>query len=192
MQVGYARVSTIEQHLDLQLDALKQAGCGKLFTDKVSGAKTARPGLGEALAYLREGDALVVWRLDRLGRSLKHLIETVTSLHKRSIGFRSLTENIDTTTPTGKLIFHVFGAIAEFERDLNRERTHAGLEAARARGRVGGRPRKLNTPGKIALARQLFADKTNTIADICNTLHISRATLYRYVKPGSSLHLGNR
>ena len=184
MLVGYARVSTTEQHLDLQLDALKQAGCGKLFTDKVSGAKTARPGLDEALAYLRAGDALVVWRLDRLGRSLKHLIETVTGLHKRTIGFRSLTENIDTTTPTGKLIFHVFGAIAEFERDLNHERTHAGLEAARARGRVGGRPRKLSTPGKIALARQLFADKTNTIDDICNTLHISRATLYRYVKPG--------
>jgi len=185
MHVGYARVSTTEQHLDLQLGALKQARCGKYFTDKVSGAKTARPGLDEALAYLREGDTLVVWRLDRLGRSLKHLIETVTSLHKRTIGFRSLTENIDTTTPTGKLIFHVFGAIAEFERDLNRERTHAGLEAARARGRVGGRPRKLSTPGKIALARQLFADKTNTIDDIRNSLHISRATLYRYVKPGS-------
>jgi len=127
---------------------------------------------------------LVMWRLGRLGRSRKHLIETVTSLHKRTIGFRSLTENIDTMTPTGKLIFHVFGAMAECERDLNRERTHAGLEAARARGRVGGRPKRLYTEEKIALARQLFADKTNPIDDICNTLHISRATLYRYVKAG--------
>ncbi|MDP9354471.1 MAG: recombinase family protein, partial [Chloroflexota bacterium] len=123
MDIGYARVSTGEQILDLQLDALAKAGCGKLFTETASGAKADRPVLEEVLGYLRSGDTLVVWRLDRLGRSLQHLIETVTALRERGIGFRSLTEQIDTTTPGGKLIFHVFGALAEFERDLIRERT---------------------------------------------------------------------
>lgn len=140
MLVGYARVSTLEQTLDLQRDALAAAGCREVFTDIVSGSVVERLGLRDALHYLRAGDTLVVWCLDRLGRSLKHLIETVTQLHEREIGFRSLTENIDTTTSTGKLIFHVFGALAEFERDLIRERTTAGLAAARARGRRGGRP----------------------------------------------------
>ncbi len=143
MLVGYARVSTTEQTLDLQFDALKKAGCSKIFTDTASGAKTERKGLDEALSYVREGDTLVVWRLDRLGRSLTHLIETVSQLDNRKIGFKSLTEQIDTTTSGGKLIFHIFGALAEFERNLIRQRTNAGLQAARARGRVGGRPKKL-------------------------------------------------
>lgn len=186
MLVGYARVSTWEQTLDLQKDALKQAECGKIYEDTASGAKTDRPGLETALSYLREGDTLVVWRLDRLGRSLPHLIETVTTLRQRNIGFRSLSEQIDTTTPTGKLIFHFFGALAEFERDLIRERTQAGLQAARARGRRGGRRKvvALDTPQKVAMAQQLYGDKTNSIEDICRTMHVSRATLYRYIKTG--------
>src|SRR5215210_3918276 len=143
MDVGYARVSTGEQTLDLQLDALETAGCGKVFQETASGAKADRPVLDEVLAYVRPGDTLVVWRLDRLGRSLQHLIETVAALAARGIGFKSLTEQIDTTTSGGKLVFHVFGALAEFERDLIRERTQAGLAAARSRGRVGGRPKKL-------------------------------------------------
>ena len=181
MLVGYARVSTQDQTLNLQKDALEKIGCTKIFTDVISGAKAERKGLNEALDYVREGDMLVVWRLDRLGRSLKHLIETVSQLDTRKIGFKSLTEQIDTTTSGGKLIFHIFGALAEFERNLIRERTNAGLQAARARGRVGGRPKKLQG-AKVAMAQQLYADKTNSIDEICKTLHISRATLYRYIK----------
>ncbi len=183
MNIGYARVSTFEQTLALQQDALATASCERVFTDTISGAKSERPGLTEALDFLRPGDVLVVWRLDRLGRNLKMLIETLTALAERGIGFRSLTEQIDTTTPGGKLIFHVFGALAEFERDLIRERTQAGLTAARARGRQGGRPKKLGTPGKLAMARSLCNDHTNSIEDICKTLGISRATLYRPVAP---------
>ena len=141
MLIGYARVSTQDQTLNLQRDALEKIGCSKIFTDTASGAATERKGLDEALEYVREGDSLVVWKLDRLGRSLKHLIETITYLNNRQIGFRSITENIDTTTSGGKLIFHIFGALAEFERDVIRERTQAGLQAARARGRIGGRPK---------------------------------------------------
>src|ERR671931_1662565 len=153
----------------LQRDALQKIGCEKIFTDTASGTKAERKGLDEALEFVREGDTLVVWRLDRLGRSLKHLIETVTLLHNRGIGFKSLTEQIDTTTSGGKLIFHVFGALAEFERDLIRERTKAGLAAARARGRVGGgrRTPALDTPTKVAHARALYDDKRNTIKAIC-------------------------
>src|SRR5256714_2255054 len=185
MLVGYARVSTSDQTLNLQKDALKKIGCTKIFTDIASGAKEERKGLDEALAYVREGDTLVVWRLDRLGRSLKHLIETITNLNKRKIGFKSLTESIDTTTSNGRLIFNIFASLAEFERDLIRERTKAGLQAARARGRVGGRPKAqtLNTPKKVAMAQSLYDNKNNTIDDICKTLNISRATLYRYIKP---------
>src|SRR5207249_8093892 len=148
------------------------------------GDKEERKGLEEALAFLREGDTLVVWRLDRLGRSLQYLIETIAKLNKRKIGFKSITENIDTTTSGGKLVFHIFGALAEFERDIIRERTNAGLAAARARGRVGGRPKAqtLNTPKKVVLAQSLYDNKNNTIEEICKTLHISRATLYRYIK----------
>jgi len=183
MDIGYARVSTGEQILDLQLDALHKAGCGKIFTETAGGSLVERVSLREALAYVRPGDTLVVWRLDRLGRSLQHLIETVADLRDRGIGFKSLTEQIDTTTPGGKLVFHVFGALAEFERDLIRERTHAGLAAARARGRVGGRPKALADPKKVELAQALYADGRHDVATICQTLGISRATLYRYVTP---------
>ncbi len=145
MLIGYARVSTHDQTLHLQNDALEQAGCSKIFTDTISGATTDRPGLEQALAYVRPGDTLVVWRLDRLGRSLKHLIETITVLHDREIGFKSITEHIDTTTSGGKLVFHIFGALAEFERDIIRERTQAGLQAARARGKKGGDPKHSRT-----------------------------------------------
>ncbi len=183
MQVGYARVSTGEQTLDLQRDALAQAGCGKVFEETASGAKADRVVLAEVLAYLRPGDTLVVWRLDRLGRSLKHLIETVATLAERGIGFKSLGEQIDTTTPGGKLVFHVFGALAEFERDLIRERTHAGLAAARARGRTGGRPKALADPKQLALARALYDGGQADIPTICATLGVSRATFYRHVRP---------
>jgi DNA invertase Pin-like site-specific DNA recombinase len=186
MLIGYARVSTSDQTLNLQKDELEKIGCSKIFTDTISGATTERHGLDEALSYVREGDTLVVWKLDRLGRSLKHLIETITNLNNRKIGFKSITENIDTTTSGGKLIFHIFGALAEFERDIIRERTQAGLQAARARGRLGGRPKvkTLNTPKKVAMAQALYNDKNNTIDEICKTLNISRATLYRYINTG--------
>jgi DNA invertase Pin-like site-specific DNA recombinase len=184
MLIGYARVSTQDQTLNLQKEALEKIGCSKIFTDTASGAKIERIGLEEALEYVREGDTLVVWKLDRLGRSLKHLIETITKLNNRKIGFKSVTENIDTTTSGGKLIFHIFGALAEFEQDNIRERTQAELQAARARGRHGGRPKAqtLNTSKKVAIAQALYNDKTNSIDDICKTLNISRATLYRYVQ----------
>src|SRR5213082_3897559 len=183
MNIGYARVSTQDQTLNLQKDALEKLGCNKIFTDTASGAKAERKGLAEALDYVREGDTLVVWRLDRLGRSLKHLIETITELNNRKIGFKSITENIDTTTSSGKLVFHIFGALAEFERDIIRERTNAGLQAARARGRLGGRPKAktLNTSKKVAMAQSLYDNKNNTIDEICKTLDISRSTLYRYI-----------
>jgi DNA invertase Pin-like site-specific DNA recombinase len=181
MLIGYARVSTADQSLHLQRDALLAAGCPqpRVYTDIASGAKADRPGLEAALHDLREGDTLVVWKLDRLGRSLTHLIETVHALDARGVGFKSLQEHIDTTTPGGKLIFHVFAALAEFERDLIRERTRAGLTAARARGRRGGRKPAL-TPKQAALARSMKADPGNSIADICATLGISKRTLYRY------------
>src|SRR4051794_7731489 len=152
-----------------------------IFTDTASGAQAEREGLTEALSYVRAEDTLVVWKLDRLGRSLKDLITRITELETRKIGFKSLTENIDTTTSGGKLIFHIFGALAEFERDIIRERTNAGLEAARARGKLGGRPLVLS-PEKIKLAKKLYADKSTSVADICKMLGISRHTLRRYVK----------
>jgi len=169
--------------LPYKKDALAKADCSRIFTDTASGATTSRPGLTEAIRFARQGDILVVWRLDRLGRLLKNFIETITTLEHQGIGFKSLTENIDTTTSGGKLIFHIFGALAEFERDIIRERTRAGLEAARARGRSGGRPKAaaLNDPRKVAMAQALYNDKTNSIADICRTLRISRSTLYRYI-----------
>lgn len=181
MLVGYARVSTHEQNLSLQLDGLKKAGCQRVFDDKISGAKSARPGLKAALEYVRKGDALLVWRLDRLGRSLRDLIEIIASLERRGIGFRSLQESIDTTTSGGRLIFHVFGALAEFERNLIRERTRAGLEAARARGRKGGRPRKLDRK-KMELARRLHSERKYTIKETCQILGISKPTLYAYLR----------
>src|SRR5213080_1434511 len=171
MFVGYARVSTTDQTLALQQDALQKAGCTKIFTDTASGAQTEREGLTDAISYVRAGDTLVVWKLDRLGRSLKDLITRITELQTRKIGFKSLTEQIDTTTSGGKLIFHIFGALAEFERDIIRERTNAGLLAARARGRFGGRPKAqtLNTQKKVALAQSRYDDKNNTIDEICKT-----------------------
>lgn len=185
MHVGYARVSTLDQKLALQKDALAKAGCKKLFADVASGATDARKGLIEAISYVRDGDVLVVWRLDRLGRSLRHLIETVNDLSKRGVAFKSLQEQIDTTTSGGKLIFHVFGALAEFERDLISERTQAGLHAARARGRKGGRPSKVTTK-KLSMAQKLLSDEKNSIDDICHTLQISRATLYRHLRKASN------
>ena len=172
MLIGYARVSTSDQTLDLQKDALQKAGCDRIFTDTASGAKAERKGLDEALSYVRTGDTLVVWRLDRLGRSLPHLIETITGLNNRGVGFKSITEAIDTTTSGGKLVFHIFGALAEFERDIIKERTNAGLSAARARGRLGGRPNAL-TPTKAQMAKALYKDKNNTIDDIGKTFNVS-------------------
>ena len=183
MLIGYARVSTHEQTLTLQQDALEKAGCEKIFTDKVSGTKAERKGLTEALSHLRAGDTLVVWRLDRLGRSLRHLIDTITALDERGVGFKSLTENIDTTTSGGKLVFHIFGALAEFEREIIRERTQAGLASARSRGKVGGRPKAL-TPKEVQILRNMANDPSLTVADICKTLGIGRTTFYRYVKAG--------
>ena len=185
MQIGYARVSTDDQNLDLQRDALQKAGCEQIFTDRVSGTKAERKGLTDALSHLRAGDTLVVWRLDRLGRSLRHLIDTVTDLQERGIGFKSLQESIDTTTSGGKLVFHIFGALAEFEREIIRERTQAGLQSARARGRTGGRPKALSK-SKAEMARQLYQDRSHSIDEICKTLGISRTTFYRYVRAGEN------
>lgn len=181
MLLGYARVSTDDQNLNLQLDALTKAGCDRIYQEKRSGGTIQREELNRLLDNIREGDTLVVWRLDRLGRSLKHLIEIVTKLEEDKIGFKSLTENIDTTTPTGKLIFHIFGALSEFERNLIKERTSAGLAAARARGRKGGRPKSL-TQDKIDMAISLYNDKKHSIKSICQTLQITKPTLYKYLK----------
>lgn len=180
--IGYARVSTSDQSLDLQVDALDRAGCVRVFTDTASGSLAERPELDAALDYLRPGDTLVVWRLDRLGRSLRHLVETVTALQDRGVGFRSVQEAIDTTTSGGRLVFHVFCALAEFERDLIRERTYAGLAAARARGRVGGRKPAL-TPHKAAVVRRLYHDREHTVAEIATIVGVSRATIYRHLAP---------
>lgn len=181
MKIGYARVSTLDQNPELQFDALKAAGCEKIFQDKISGAKADRPGLAEALAYLRPGDSLVVWRLDRLGRSLKHLIEIVENLEGRKAGFISLQEGFDTTTSGGKLIFQIFGALAEFERNVIRERTNAGLAAARARGRKGGRKEKL-TKSQVESMRKMSSSQQHTVAEICRVMSITKPTFYRYMK----------
>ena len=174
--VGYARVSTIDQDPTLQLDALAAAGCAKVFEDRASGARADRAGLRSALEYVRDGDVLIVWKLDRLGRSLPHLIETVTSLATRGVGFRSITEAIDTTTPGGRLVFHLFGALGEFERDLIQERTLAGLAAAVARGRKGGRKPVL-TSEKLKLARTLIA-KGLTVREAATRLRVGKTALY--------------
>ena len=181
MLIGYARVSTHDQNLDLQRDALEAAGCERVIVDTMSGAASARPGLAQVRDILRAGDTLVVWRLDRLGRSLKDLIAWVGYLEERQVGLRSLHEAIDTTTPTGKLTFHVFGALAEFERALIRDRTQAGLAAARARGRKGGRRPVLNAD-KRALAVKLYNERQSPIAKICQMMGISKPTLYAYVR----------
>ena len=182
--VGYARVSTDDQELHLQIDALKKAGCLKknVHTDKASGVKSDRPGLEKCLASLKPNDTLLVWRLDRLGRSMQHLVKVVGDLKERGIGFKSICDGaIDTTTASGELIFNVFSALAQFEHRLIQERTRAGLSAARARGRLGGRkPLSPDNP-KVKLAKSMFEDKTNQIEDICASLEISKATLYRWV-----------
>jgi len=178
--IGYARISTDDQNLALQHDALTAAGCEKIYEDKISGAKAERPGLALALEVARAGDTLVVWRLDRLGRSLKDLIALAERLAERPVGLRSLKEALDTTSSGGRLIFHMFASLAEFERDLIRERTRAGLSAARARGRLGGRP-KLLTPEKRKLAVQLYRAKEHSIAEICRLMGISKPTLYSYL-----------
>ena len=180
MKIGYARVSTDDQRMDLQRDALTAAGCEKVFTDTASGAKAARPGLAEALAFARKGDVLVVWRLDRLGRSLPELVKVVGELEAAGVGFESVTERIETNSAAGRLVFHVFAALAEFERRLIVERTHAGLEAARARGRKGGRPAL--PPEKVA-AIQAMAAGNRSVSEICKALKIGRSTLYKYA-PG--------
>lgn len=180
MKIGYARVSTDDQRMDLQRDALTAAGCEKVFTDTASGAKAARPGLDEALSYARKGDVLVVWRLDRLGRSLPELVKIVGELEAAGIGFESVTERIETSSAAGRLVFHVFAALAEFERRLIVERTHAGLAAARARGRKGGRPAL--PPEKVA-AIQAMAAGNRSVTEICKALKIGRSTLYKYA-PG--------
>lgn len=177
---GYARVSTFEQNTRLQTDALKAAGCYRVFTDRASGALDERRELAKLFDQVRPGDTVVVWRLDRLGRSLRHLIDTVNALADRKVGFRSLTESIDTTTSGGKLVFHIFGALAEFERELIRERTQAGLAAARARGRHGGRPTVM-PPDKVATARQMYESKDFTVEAIAGVLGVSRASIYRHL-----------
>ena len=181
MKIGYARVSTLEQNLNLQIDALKKEGCEKILTDEISGSVADRPGLKKLKEILRKGDTLVVWRLDRLGRTLKHLIEWVNELSEKNIGFKSLQETIDTSHSSGKLIFHIFGALSEFERNLIRERTTAGLAAARARGKRGGRPKKLSSD-KRRLSVTLYKGKKHSIKQICEMVDISKPTLYKYIK----------
>ena len=179
--VGYARVSTIDQNLDLQIHSLKKEGCIKIFTDTISGSKKERIGLSKLMDYLREGDTLIVWRLDRLGRSLKDLIEIISELEKRNIYFKSIQDSIDTSTPTGKFFFHVTGAFAELERNLIRERTIAGLKAARSRGKLGGRPKKI-PKSKLELAKKLYDEKEKTVQEICDDLGFSRGSFYNYLK----------
>lgn len=185
MLIGYARVSTDDQNLDLQRDALQAAGCERVFEDMVSGARVDRTGLATLMSMLRAGDTVVIWRLDRLGRSLKNLIELVERLEAAKVGLRSLQENIDTTSSGGKLVFHLFGALAEFERNLIRERTQAGLVAARARGRMGGRPKRLD-PAKLALALKLHRERNHTVEEICKMMGISKSTLYNYLDKAES------
>ena len=177
MKVGYARVSTTDQNTDLQLQALKGAGCEQIFEDQVSGSVTKRPGLDQALSAVGKDDVLIVWRLDRLGRSLPHLIEVIGSLGDRGVGFRSLTESIDTTTAGGRLVFHMMGALAEFERSLIQERTRAGLDAAKKRGVIGGRPRALSK-ARIAHAKKLI-EAGESPAAVAKSLGVGRSTLYR-------------
>ena len=189
MLIGYARVSTDDQNLDLQRDALQAAGCERIFEDMVSGAKADRTGMTELLTVLRAGDTVVIWRLDRLGRSLKNLIAVVEHLEVAQVGLRSLQENIDTTSSGGRLVFHLFGALAEFERNLIRERTRAGMAAARARGRMGGRPKRLD-PAKRALALRLHQEEKHTIKEICQMMGISKSTLYNYLATANRVGIG--
>jgi DNA invertase Pin-like site-specific DNA recombinase len=184
MKIGYVRVSTKEQSFDLQVDALQQAGCDKLYREVVSGARTERPGLDQVVDRLRAGDVLVIWKLDRLGRSLKHLVELVNTLRERGIGLQSLNDPIDTTTPQGRLSFNLFASLAEFERDLIRERTQAGLSAARARGRNGGRPKGLSAQAEATAcaAETLYRERQLSVRQIAARLGIAKSTLYVYLR----------
>ena len=184
MKIGYARVSTKEQSLNLQKDALKKVGCETIFSEHISGAKSDRPQLQEMIKHLRKGDVVVVWKLDRLGRSLRDLVNLISKFQEAGVEFQSLQDNIDTTTPAGKLAFHMFAALAEFERDIISSRTKAGLEAARARGRKGGRPKGLSKKAqdKARLAESLYKEKERSITEICEHLDISKPTLYRYLR----------
>jgi DNA invertase Pin-like site-specific DNA recombinase len=185
--IGYARVSTVEQDLPMQIEALHRAGCGseQIFRDVASGARTARPGLEACLHALRPGDTLLVWRLDRLGRSMAHLVAVIEDLRGRQIGFRSLGDGaIDTTTASGELVFHIFSALAQFERRLIQERTRTGLAVARARGKRGGRQPLQPADPRVQMVYTLYAEQRLTVSDICRTLHISPATFYRYVALG--------
>ena len=181
MKIGYARVSTEDQNLDMQIDALKEAKCDHIYEEKISGKVNDRPALDKALNFMRKGDTLVVWKLDRLGRSLRHLIEVINNLMDDGMYFMSLQENIDTTSTSGKLIFHIFAALAEFEREIISERTKGGLKAARARGRFGGRPKKLNEE-QAQMVKKMWKDHTISIEEICRSFDISRSTLYLYLK----------
>lgn len=180
MLIGYARISSADQRLDLQLDALQRAGCERLFTDQASGGRHDRPGLTAAQSHLRRGDTLMVWKLDRLGRSVRQLVELVAALEREGIHFASITDRIDTATPAGRFFFHVMAALAEMERDLIRERTRAGLHAAKARGRLGGRRPKL-TPQQLAHAKKLLEDPETTGAEVAETFGVARSTLYRSI-----------
>lgn len=184
MKIGYARVSTRDQNPALQVDALKAAGCERIYQDVASGAKTARPALDELLGHLRAGDVLVIWKLDRMGRSLKHLVELVGNLMERKVGLLSLHDPIDTTSAQGRLVFNLFASLAEFERELIRERTQAGLTAARARGRVGGRPKGLSPQAQAAAmaAETLYRERKLSVAAIAQKLHVSKSTLYSYLR----------
>jgi len=184
MKIGYARVSTKDQSLNLQKDALRKAGCEKIYSERISGANTERPELKDLIGQLRQDDIIVVWKLDRLGRSLRDLVDLVSKFQSMGVGFKSLQDNIDTTTPTGKLTFHLFAALSEFERDIISTRTKAGLEAARARGRFGGRPKGLSKKArdKARLAESLYKEKQRSISEICDHLDISKPTLYRYLR----------
>ena len=189
--IGYARVSTQDQDLQLQLDALEIAGCekNKIFTDKVSGSKTDRPGLEKCLTELKEGDTLLVWRLDRLGRSMSHLIGLIEELRGRGVGFRSICDGaIDTTTASGELIFNIFSSLAQFEKRLIQERTKAGLASARARGRTGGRKKLEPNDPKVLMAKKMHKDPEMSIDDICKTLNISKPSFYRYLSMGKDIN----
>lgn len=184
MKIGYARVSTRDQNLNLQLDALKQTGCEKVYQETISGAKESRPELNRLMDNLRQGDVIVIWKLDRLGRSLKHLVEIGNQLLEQGVGLQSLNDPIDTTTPQGRLAFNMFASLAEFERDIIRERTHAGLRAARARGRLGGRPKGLSKEAERTAyaAEALYRQRELSIQEISDKLGIAKSTLYRYLK----------
>lgn len=178
MLIGYARVSTRDQNLDLQLDKLREVGCEKIFSDKASGVREDRPGLAEAIAYARSGDTLTVWKLDRLGRTMKSLIRFVDDLRESGVEFKSINEGLDTSTPMGRFTFHILGALAQMEAELVKERTMAGLQASRARGKLGGRPKKI-TPDQLVMARTLMTNPDLTMEQIARQLGVGKSTLYR-------------